>query len=278
MNEPFFRNRHVLGSKSVARVSFGRSGPIAAVWFAILLATLSNTVAQTEAELANQISAAFQARNFDKIVQLTEGVAPGTPLAQVRGTAFQERGIQHFFDAEIDESIADFDAYLALRPENDAHHWQRGLCYYYAGRFEDGVAQFERHQTVNSQDVENAVWHFLCAVRAPDGDVEEARKEFINIDQDSRVPMAEIHKLFAGTGTPGDVLAAAEAPATSERYLRNQRCYAYLYLGLYYEALGHSDKAKEHMVKAATDYRMDHYMGRVAQVHAKLRGWLTEVE
>jgi lipoprotein NlpI len=27
------------------------------------------------------------------------------------------------------------------------------------------------------------------------------------------------------------------------------------------------------MLKAATDYKMDHYMGKVAQVHVKLRGW-----
>jgi hypothetical protein len=54
---------------------------------------------------------------------------------------------------------------------------------------------------------------------------------------------------------------------------RNQLCYAHLYLGLYFEALGDNDKAKEHILKAAVDYKMDHYMGRCAQVHAKLRGW-----
>ena len=54
---------------------------------------------------------------------------------------------------------------------------------------------------------------------------------------------------------------------------RNQLCYAHLYLGLYHEALGHADKAKEHMLKAANDYKMDHYMGKTAQVHVKLRGW-----
>jgi lipoprotein NlpI len=28
------------------------------------------------------------------------------------------------------------------------------------------------------------------------------------------------------------------------------------------------------MVKAAVDYQMDHYMGKTAQVHVKLRGWV----
>ena len=55
--------------------------------------------------------------------------------------------------------------------------------------------------------------------------------------------------------------------------LRNHRCFAHLYLGLYYESLGDAAKAKMHMLKAAKDYSMDSYMGKVAQVHVKLRGW-----
>jgi lipoprotein NlpI len=46
-----------------------------------------------------------------------------------------------------------------------------------------------------------------------------------------------------------------------------------LYLGLYFEALGDVAKAKEHMLKAAKDFQMDHYMGKCAQVHVLLRGW-----
>ena len=47
--------------------------------------------------------------------------------------------------------------------------------------------------------------------------------------------------------------------------------YAHLYLGLYFEALGEDKKSASHIKMAATDYRMDHYMGRVAQVHHSLR-------
>jgi len=47
-------------------------------------------------------------------------------------------------------------------------------------------------------------------------------------------------------------------------------CYAHLYLGLYYEALGDDQKAKKHLKLSAIDYRMDHYMGMVAQLHHRL--------
>lgn len=111
---------------------------------------------------------------------------------------------------------------------------------------------------------------FLCVVRAKDGSIEEARKKLIPIVGDPRVPMKEVHRLFSGAVQADAVLAAAKAGAEGGE-LRNQLCYAHLYLGLYFEALGQADKSAGHIRKAAIDHRMDHYMGRVAQLHHKLR-------
>ena len=84
--------------------------------------------------------------------------------------------------------------------------------------------------------------------------------------------MKEIHTLFAGTGSEEAVINAAKSGSPDAGTLRNQMCYAHLYLGLYYEALGEKGKSAKHIRLAAVDYKMDHYMGKVAQVHAKLRG------
>lgn len=181
---------------------------------------------------------------------------------------FQE-GVSAFFAAKPKESVAAFDKLIALAPEAKPQLWQRGLSLYYAGDFQAGREQFEVHQTVNGNDVENAAWHFLCIAKSEG--VEAARKVFIPIEGDTRIPMKEVHALFAGKGSEEAVLKAAEE-GEGER-LRNHRCYAHLYLGLYFEALGDDAKAKQHMLKAAKDFSMDHYMGRVAQVHVKLRGW-----
>ncbi len=127
---------------------------------------------------------------------------------------------------------------------------------------------------MNSEDVENAVWHFLCAARAPGGNLEAAKAELIPIEGDSRIPMKEVHELFAGRGSIEAVLEAAKPDedgllSDSER---NHLCYAHLYLGLYFEALGEPEKSAEHIRLAAFEYPMDHYMGKTALVHAKLRG------
>lgn len=225
-------------------------------------------------ETAERVMEAYQKEDLDRVIELTEGIPQGSRWTRIRASALQRRGEQRFFDAKIAESIADFDAFLAIVPEQDPYHWQRGLSYYYAGEYEKGKAQFERHQTVNTQDVENAVWHFLCAVRAPGGSIEAAQKDLIPIEQDSRVPMKEVHDLFAGRGTVDAVLSAAREDndgVLSERE-RNHLCYAHLYLALYFEALGETEKSADHIRLAAYDYAMDHYMGKTAQVHAKLRG------
>ena len=118
----------------------------------------------------------------------------------------QRRGVTRFFHGDMKGSIEDFDAFLKNNPAREPHHWQRGLAYYYAGEFAKGVKQFEIHQDVNSNDVENAVWHFLCVNRI--NGFETARKELIAIKGDGRVPMAEVQKLFAGELKPDDVIAA----------------------------------------------------------------------
>ena len=183
--------------------------------------------------------------------------------------ALFNEAVRLFFAAQPVESAKVFDQLVVARPESEPELWQRGLALYYAGRFDDGRRQFELHRTVNPADVENVAWHFACVAR--DKGAEAARRAIIPVGADSRVPMREVLELFAGRAEPAAVLAAAEAGPEAAR--RNQRCFAHLYLGLYFEAIGDDDRAKRHMLEAAGPFAMNHFMGRVAQLHCQLRGW-----
>jgi lipoprotein NlpI len=99
--------------------------------------------------------------------------------------------------------------------------------------------------------------------------VEKARAALIPIEGDARVPMAQVHALFAGKAKLEDVLAAAKAGDPPPDRLDNQLFFAHLYLGLYFEAIGNPERAQEHILKAATAFKADHYMGDVARVHAQ---------
>lgn len=181
-----------------------------------------------------------------------------------------EEAVKLFFAAQPVESARAFDRLVALAPRSEPQLWQRGLALYYAERYADGRKQFESHRGVNPADVENAAWHFFCVAR--EKNAEEARRALLPVGDDGRVPMKEILGLCAGTAEPAAVIAAAEAGPEAAR--RNQLCFAHLYLGLHAEALGDAARAREHMLLAAGPFSMNHYMGKVAQVHATLRGWM----
>jgi lipoprotein NlpI len=174
--------------------------------------------------------------------------------------AYNHRGTEHFKLAHIRQSLADFDRAIELDPAQAPHHWQRGIALYYAGRFDDGRKQFELHQTVNGNDVENAAWRYLCMARA--GTVQAARASILPIEHDSRVPMMQIYALYKGNAGVDEVLAAAAGS-------RDALFYAHLYIGLYYEAAGNAKAARDH-ISSAVKQRVDHYMGDVARVHLQL--------
>lgn len=178
----------------------------------------------------------------------------------------QERAQLRFRLGKVAESVVDFDKAVELAPRLLPQNWQRGIALYYAGRFADGRRQFEVHQAVNPQDVENAAWHFLCTAR--EKGLTNARTLLITVDRDSRVPMKEIQNLFAGKGTALEVLAAA-AKADDDASRREQQFYAHLYLGLYYEAAGTLKDRDDHIREAARLADPDNYMGAVALVHAR---------
>lgn len=183
-------------------------------------------------------------------------------------SALNLRGSEYFKQGRIQESVADFDRYVELKPEAMPAHWQRGISLYYVGRYEDGVKQFKAYEQKDTNDVENAVWHFLCLARKEG--VAKARRAMLKIGRDQRVPMMAIYDLYAGKATPDEVMKAVKEGDPKGAELKKRLFYAHLYLGLYAEVSGDRKKALEHMTEAAEKYRIGHYMGDVAKVHRDL--------
>lgn len=195
---------------------------------------------------------------------------PAVVEALADARSYQRRGEQHFMMGRVRESVADFDRVVALEPERGPYHWQRGISYYYVGEYGKGRAQFERHRSVNPDDVENAAWHFFCVARSEG--VAAAREALIPVDlaKDPRVPMSEIYRLLAGEGSEEAILASAEKAPEARR--RQALQYAHLYLGLWHEVNADRVRSIAHIRRSADEYRMEHYMGWVARTHLMLRG------
>jgi len=176
--------------------------------------------------------------------------------------AIMNRAVAAFEKGRFAESAAAFDEVAKAVPDQAPQLWQRGIALYYAGRYDDCRRQFESHRTVNPDDVENAVWHFLCVARGESP--AKARAALLPVGPDARVPMREVYQMFSGTLTPDQVLSAAGSEPAA-------LFYAHLYVGLYFEAQGMTARALEHIKIAAADRfeREGGYMHMVARVHAR---------
>ena len=95
-----------------------------------------------------------------------------------------DRAVADFERGRVVESAAGFDSFVKLVPASAPQLWQRGIALYYAKRYKDCREQFESHRTVNPNDVENAVWHFLCVARQESP--EKAKAALLPVGPDSR--------------------------------------------------------------------------------------------
>jgi lipoprotein NlpI len=174
-----------------------------------------------------------------------------------------EQAVSDFERGLIDEAAVAFDTVAELLPRQAPHLWQRGIALYYAARYDDCREQFESHRTVNPNDVENAVWHFLCVAQAESAEV--ARTQLLPVGPDGRVPMREVYQMFQGTLMPMQVLDAAGNNPSGQFF-------AHLYLGLYFEAIKKPIEALDHIQMAAADRysRVGGYMHMVARVHLEI--------
>lgn len=174
-----------------------------------------------------------------------------------------EQAVSDFERGLVDEAAVGFDTVAELLPRQAPHLWQRGIALYYAARYDDCREQFESHRTVNPNDVENAVWHFLCVARSESAEV--ARTQLLPVGPDGRVPMREVYQMFKGTLMPMQVLNAAGNDPSGQFF-------AHLYLGLYFEALKKPMEALDHIQRAAADRysRVGGYMHMVARVHLNI--------
>jgi tetratricopeptide (TPR) repeat protein len=197
----------------------------------------------------------------NEVQRLTQALEADPHNAQL----YIQRGMTSFRLGDIAASIDDFDRAERLNSSLTPYLWQRGIAYYYAERFEDGAKQFEIDLTVNGHDVEETVWRYLCQAQVQGAHA--ARQALLPVRNDPRPVMGRVYQLFAG---------ACEAERLIAQYGdsgRRECFYSALYVGLYFEAERDPERARHYITLAADMQVTEDYMGWVAIVHQRLRGW-----
>ncbi|MFN4903627.1 MAG: tetratricopeptide repeat protein, partial [Planctomycetota bacterium] len=154
---------------------------------------------------SNRIEQALRDGKADQALEeITRTIAKSPEYSQL----YLIRGSLLFRSGKIDESLPDFDKVIEMDPPLKPYLWQRGIALYYAGKYQDGLDQFAVHRDVNPNDVENAFWHFLCAVKIKG--LKAAQDDVLLSGNDQRVPMMQVQQLIQGKATVEQVIAAAE--------------------------------------------------------------------
>ncbi len=136
----------------------------------------------------------FRAPMYKALRKHKEAIADCDAIIKLDPTlpiAYHIRGEEHFKSGNIKESLADFDKVIKLEPKAKASLWQRGISAYYAAQYKEGKEQFEADLGDNPNDVEEAVWRYLCMV--PLVGKEKSQKDILKIGPDDRIPMKQVY-------------------------------------------------------------------------------------
>lgn len=202
-----------------------------------------------------------------KYDSVSEKATQAAALVKDNGGVQQSAGELLFRAGKPTESLPYFDRANELMSENAPHNWQRGIALGCCNKWAEGAAQFKTHHDVNPDDVENSAWYFLCVAKSEGLDA--AKKSVIPSRGDARQPMMTILQMLKGEKQPEDVLkVAAEAQAGPRR--KQAMFYGELYVGLYYDSIGETEKAIEHL-RASLTYDQNHYMSDTARVYLQAR-------
>jgi lipoprotein NlpI len=197
-------------------------------------------------------------------LSLLPGQNPPRSTLSESPQAIFDRAIADFMNGRVRASADGFDLLAEMMPDELPRLWQRGVALYYEGRYKECAKQFAAHRAVNPTDAENVAWHFVCVARAESP--RKARDSVLSIVPDARVPMPELYDLLRGLTTPERLLQAALSTGKLEAEFD-----AHLYLGLYFDALGDTERTRIHITAAAADRFKDiaGFMHAAARVHLR---------
>lgn len=202
------------------------------------------TTAPTEVPDAIQELQSKVVNDMQSKLKALQSISDSDPQAE---TKYSSRGDAQMFLGEFSQAVSDYEAMVRVEPATDPSHWRLGIAYFFAGKYEQAAGQFDKYHSFDNVDRENGIWRFLSHYRA--SGAEKARQELLKYEKDDRPPFPEVYRLFDGSLTPEQVLAAIpeDLPLNEKQ---SRLFYSHLYIGMLQVVEGKRDAARESLEKA----------------------------
>jgi tetratricopeptide (TPR) repeat protein len=208
------------------------------------LVILSTFLCISTAFAASKEDAAMIAKFERDLKEMDAAIQKGPPTLAM----YSKRGDLHFYLADFDKAVADYQKMIELDPKQQDNHWRLGLAYYLEGDFPKAAEQFEKDFKYDDVDRENGLWHFLA--RAGIDGIGSAQLQMLRYSKpDPREPMNALYDLYSGVTKTEEFFRGIQ----QRGLMTNQQVlfYARLYAGIFEDLNGNREQAKKFLGMAA---------------------------
>lgn len=214
---------------------------------AILLAVHVGTVAGDEHPLSAEKREALR-KSFEQMVERADRAIARNAK---NPDDYSQRADGYFFLGRFDRAVADYDRMTELDPQLEKSHWRRGIACFFAGKFARAAKQFEIYNTVDNVDRENGIWRYFSQAKA--AGFEKAKGELLKYEKDDREPFPAVYKLFSVDSTPEKILQQIGGAKIDDNERQKRFFYAHLYIGLNHAIHDEKQPAIEHLRQAVSN-------------------------
>lgn len=186
--------------------------------------------------------------------------------------AYNFVGIHHTVSGDFNSAFEAFDSALELAPEHDFAYLNRGIALYYADKTELAIADFEHFLAAKPEDPYRVIWLYLAQSELS----QEAAVSRLKQNMQALDPAewsTNLVRFLAKDISEQALLESVSQDLSSQQLLAERLCEVYFYLAKWHENHGEAEKALQYykQVLATNVYEfVEHRYARLEM--ARLRG------
>jgi len=213
----------------------------------LVLVRASQLLAEPELSDAQRAQLFFErGRVYDSIGLRSLARLDFSRALQIRpdfAEAYNFIGVYLTLEREFNEAYEAFDAVIELAPEFDYAYLNRGIAFYYAGRYDLAQADLQTFYQRDPQDPFRLLWLYLVEEPIDAKMASNHLEQHYRQATDTSVWGWQIVEVMLGKRSEQQLIRAIPEEVESNRQQAERLCEAYFYLAKRYQALQQPERA-----------------------------------
>jgi len=185
--------------------------------------------------------------------------------------AYNFIGVYLTLDREFNEAYEAFDAVIELAPDFDYAYLNRGIAFYYAGRYDLAQADLQTFYERDPQDPFRQLWLYLVEQRIDARMASEHLERHYQQATDNSAWGWQIVEVMLGKRSERQLISSIPDEVENNRQQAERLCEAYFYLAKRQQALRQPDRANNLFKLALAGNVYDYIEHRYALMELSLQ-------